>query len=304
MGNSSRILFPVLLLLVAAVAQAAKAPDRQAALAALGEQRYAEAADIWAAIVAQAPDDGEAHYRLGTALMALDRLAPAARHFKLAAEHGFQAQGAGYRLARIHARQGNNAAALDGLETLAASGFGLFSLIETEDDFAAVRDDARFVAAVSAMKANRYPCRSSEQSRAFDFWVGRWDVSAGGQQAGTNDVRLILGDCVLFENWQSVTGSSGKSFNFYNAAEDHWRQVWVDDRGGVIEFTGRVTDGVMYYTAETRVAGQEQPLMHKLTFSRNEDGSVRQHWEQSGDGGDTWQTVFDGHYVRAANESG
>jgi hypothetical protein len=35
----------------------------------------------------------------------------------------------------------------------------------------------------------------------------------------------------------------------------------------------------------------------RITFTPNDDGSVRQHWETSTDG-KTWTTAFDGHYVR------
>jgi hypothetical protein len=35
-----------------------------------------------------------------------------------------------------------------------------------------------------------------------------------------------------------------------------------------------------------------------------EDGVVRQHFEQSSDGGETWATVFDGYYHREAEDDG
>lgn len=143
----------------------------------------------------------------------------------------------------------------------------------------------------------RYPCKDSEEHRAFDFWVGNWNVTMGGKQAGTNEIKLILGDCVLFENWTGAQGPTGKSFNYYDRAEGHWRQIWIDDRGGVIEFTGEVRDGAMYYTASTKTR-DGVTVEHKLSFSQNDDGSVRQLWDQSSDGGETWQTVWDGHYVR------
>lgn len=144
----------------------------------------------------------------------------------------------------------------------------------------------------------RYPCKDSQNHRAFDFWIGTWDVSNGGKKAGTNEIQLILGDCVLFENWTGASGFTGKSFNYYDGAEGHWRQIWIDDRGGVIEFTGQVREGVMYYTATTRNPADGSQTEHKLTFSQNDDGSVRQLWEQSNDAGATWQTVWDGHYVK------
>lgn len=144
----------------------------------------------------------------------------------------------------------------------------------------------------------RHPCKKDPKKREFDFWVGTWDVSNQGNHAGVNEIKLILGDCVLLENWTSASPYTGKSFNYYDTAEGHWRQIWVDDYGGVIEFTGQVEDGTMYYTATTRNPADDSKIEHKLTFSQNEDGSVRQHWEQSTDGGETWKTVWDGHYVR------
>lgn len=165
--------------------------------------------------------------------------------------------------------------------------------------FATAQDDADANgAAATQPPAERFPCESNEKNRAFDFWIGDWNVEAQGQLAGTNTIEPILGDCVLFENWESTQGGTGKSFNYYDRAEGHWRQIWIDDRGGVIEFTGKVKDGVMYYTATTQNPANGGVTKHKLTFSQNDDGSVRQLWEQSQDDGENWQTVWDGKYVR------
>jgi hypothetical protein len=142
------------------------------------------------------------------------------------------------------------------------------------------------------------PCRSRPEYRQFDFWVGEWDVTnPRGQQAGTNSVQLILGDCVVFENWTGARGSSGKSFNVYNAAKGKWQQTWVDNSGGVLELTGDYKDDQMRFTGETKGAGGKVTL-ERLTFTRLGDGRVRQFWEQSADGGRTWTVVFDGTYVR------
>lgn len=151
--------------------------------------------------------------------------------------------------------------------------------------------------AADAPKPPRYPCKDSENHRAFDFWVGTWDVKVNDQQAGVNEIKLILGDCVLFENWESAGEYSGKSFNYYDASQGHWRQIWVDDRGGVIEFTGQIRDGAMYYTATTTSRADGSEVQHQLNFIPREDGSVQQIWHQSNDGGETWNTVWDSVYV-------
>jgi hypothetical protein len=272
--------------------------DKQAGARALAESRYDAAVDIFYGVVAEDPDDGQIRYSLAIALMNLDRLDEAAEQFKAAGEAGFQPLGVGYRLARIHARQGDTEAAIESLDEIAAGGFPVPALIENEKDFDSVRTDQRYLAALEVIRTNRYPCRNNQKNRGLDFWVAEWDVTFQGQPAGDSDVRLILGDCVVFENWQSASGTSGKSFNFYDAGQDHWRQIWVDDTGGVIEFTGQIREGVMYYTASTRDPSTGSTMMHKLTFTPNADGTVRQYWEQSTDSGESWQVSFDGHYVR------
>ena len=142
------------------------------------------------------------------------------------------------------------------------------------------------------------PCKSRPEYRQFDFWVGEWDVrNPQGQQAGTNSVQLILGDCVIFENWTSARGGHGKSFNVYNAAKGKWQQTWVDNSGGVLELTGEYRDGAMRFAGES-VGRDGAKTLERLTFTRLGDDRIRQFWEQSADGGKTWTVAFDGTYVR------
>ena len=143
------------------------------------------------------------------------------------------------------------------------------------------------------------PC-SSEQHRQFDFWVGRWDVTANDQPAGTNEITLAHGDCVLKENWTSAQGNfTGSSLNLYDAATDRWHQTWVDTTGNLLELNGGLQDGSMVLQGE-RPTQEGGMSLQRITWTPNEDGSVRQHWETSTDGGDSWSTVFDGLYEKAA----
>ncbi len=41
-------------------------------------------------------------------------------------------------------------------------------------------------------------------------------------------------------------------------------------------------------------------VRHRISWTPGEDGSVRQLWEASKDGGATWNVLFDGLYVRKA----
>jgi len=151
--------------------------------------------------------------------------------------------------------------------------------------------------AQSAAGQRARPCAERPEARQFDFWVGEWDEEVGNKKAGTNSVQLILGDCVVLENWAGAGGMNGKSFNFYNAAARKWQQTWVDDRGGVLEFAGEFKDGAMRFAGEaSRSDGTK--MTQRLTFFPLEKDRVRQLWEQSNDGGKTWAVVFDGVYLR------
>ncbi|MBX3280241.1 MAG: hypothetical protein KF868_19755 [Acidobacteria bacterium] len=156
--------------------------------------------------------------------------------------------------------------------------------------------DARFKEVLTSAEGNANPC-GLPVYRQLDFWVGEWNVFARGKQVGANSVQKILGDCVVFENWTDAAGRGGKSLNTFNRQKGKWQQTWMDDNGNVLEFTGEGRDGVMAYRAET-VGPDGAKTLHRMTFTKLSDNRVRQFWEQSGDGGKTWNVAFDGDYQR------
>ena len=258
-----------------------------------------QAVALFREILEEAPDDGATHYRLGSMLMDNDGdLDDAVAHFERAGELQFQPIGVAYRLSRIYARSGREADALAQLEIVASGGFGLPNLIDGHADYASINDEPRYTAALETIRAARFPCEAGEELHAFDFWIGDWDVTQGGQAAGTNSIQSILGHCVIFEQWESASGSHGKSFNYYDPGHEHWRQIWIGDGGTFIEFTGKARDGGIFYTAETINPADGAITQHKFEFTQNEDGSVRQFWATSTDAGETWATIWDGHYLR------
>jgi hypothetical protein len=139
---------------------------------------------------------------------------------------------------------------------------------------------------------------SSPQAREFDFWIGRWEVSEAGKPAGVNLIERILDGCALLENWTGASGSSGKSLNFYDAADGLWHQTWIDGSGGALFLAGRFTNGAMRMEG-TRPASASQPATrHRITWTPNPDGTVRQLWESAPVGADRWTVLFDGTYAR------
>lgn len=151
-------------------------------------------------------------------------------------------------------------------------------------------------AAAGAEGATQRACATTAHDE-FDFWIGDWDVTRpDGTAAGRSHVEKILGGCVVFENWTSASGTyAGRSFNSYDPVTGRWNQHWVDTDGNTIRFSGRRRGNEMAL-AGTHATGRGT-LHYRMTFTINDDGTIRQLWRQSVDKR-TWEVLFDGIYRR------
>jgi hypothetical protein len=147
---------------------------------------------------------------------------------------------------------------------------------------------------LSAQNQPAAPRCDTPEFRQFDFWVGDWDVTAGGKPAGTNRVTLEESGCVVHEHWTGTGGSTGQSLNFYTRAAKQWRQVWIDNSGNPLDLWGTYHDGKLTLAGKTET--QNGTVLQRIIFFNNPDGTVRQLWESSADGGKTWSVSFDGLY--------
>ena len=151
-------------------------------------------------------------------------------------------------------------------------------------------------ATAQAQVASAFGCPDSGY-RQFDFWLGDWNVTVQGKQAGTNAITLEEQGCLIHEHWTGAGGGTGQSFNFYDKATGRWHQFWVDNQGNYLHLTG------MYAAERLTLTGEApgpagSPQRQRLTFFDNKDGTVRQLWETSDDEGKSWQVAFDGLYRR------
>jgi hypothetical protein len=144
------------------------------------------------------------------------------------------------------------------------------------------------------------PC-SAPQDRQFDFWLGKWNVAdAAGKPQGTNEITRELRGCVLQEHWNGAGGGHGTSFNHYDAARKVWHQTWVDDGGGILLLDGGWRDGSMVLSGARPGREPGVAVTDRITFTPRSDGTVRQLWQATRDGGASWTTVFDGIYRRSS----
>jgi hypothetical protein len=146
---------------------------------------------------------------------------------------------------------------------------------------------------------SQVPACASDAHRAFDFWIGSWEVRRpDGSVAGHNTIRRLMGGCVLHERYTTPTGYEGESLNIYDASRGVWHQTWVDSGGLLLRLEGGLSDGRMVLEGETRDSLGNATL-NRITWSplESDPDRVRQHWEVTRDGGLNWTTAFDGLYV-------
>lgn len=138
------------------------------------------------------------------------------------------------------------------------------------------------------------PSPQPQEIHQFDFWLGDWDVfDAQGNPGGKSRIESIAEGNGLLENWTDSSGTTGKSLNTYNPDKKCWQQFWVGNGTPVLELSGGIVDGSMVLIGTRRAKGNAS-VTDRISWKPNPDGSVRQHWESSVDGGKTWKDDFDG----------
>ncbi len=142
------------------------------------------------------------------------------------------------------------------------------------------------------------PPPAPPEARQFDFWIGTWEVSAQGKVVGRNQIESIHNGRVLHESYTTNGAFAGNSYNSYNVGAKRWEQFWIDNSGTVLHITGGLNEAGQMVLSGERTGPQGKEITDRITWTPNEDGTVRQHWEVSSDEGANWQTAFDGTYRR------
>ncbi|MGH7563624.1 MAG: hypothetical protein ACREK5_04280, partial [Gemmatimonadota bacterium] len=143
-------------------------------------------------------------------------------------------------------------------------------------------------------------CRGPEH-RQFDFWLGAWEVrNAEGELVGHNEIQRVARGCGLLENWRGVGGGRGMSINTYDADREKWTQRWVG-AGATLWLEGGLQDGRMVLAATAPRSTPRGEVLDRVTWTPLPDGRVRQVWEISADGGESWREHFVGLYSPAGS---
>jgi hypothetical protein len=140
--------------------------------------------------------------------------------------------------------------------------------------------------------------QGASEARQLDFWLGDWEVTWGDDGRGTNRVVQILDGQVIQENFDAgdTMPFRGMSLSVYKTSIGAWQQTWVDTDGNYWHFTGEFKDGRMIFATEDLIDGQ--PVKLRMVFYNIEPDQLKWKWEQSRDGGQTWELNWNIHYKR------
>lgn len=191
---------------------------------------------------------------------------------------------------------GNKEKTYEYLETAVEGGLPP-GILKSTDKFDVIKSEETFQKLIAKAEENAFPCRANPMNRQFDFWLGEWDVYANGQHVAKSKIEYSLEGCLIIENYEAFAGYSGKSINFYDKGDEKWHQIWTDISGNISRYDGELKDGKMYMYGENINKKGDKSLV-RMEFTPNNDGSVRQLYEGSNDGGKTWSIYFDGRYVK------
>ena len=146
------------------------------------------------------------------------------------------------------------------------------------------------------------PCAAAQQ-KEFDFWVGEWELAWPGANKGemghgTNTIKRIMDGCVVQENFSGGDSMHlrGTSLSTFDLRSHHWKQTWVDNEGGYLDFVGDFKDGQMILQREAVRNGKS--TLQRMVWKNITPNEFDWSWESSQDGGKTWQVNWPIHYKR------
>lgn len=129
-------------------------------------------------------------------------------------------------------------------------------------------------------------------ARDLDFWLGRWDLVVTGNAPATNFITPfgLGGGIAVLEDYRQGT-YLGTSVSYYSPREGRWRQLWLDNNNGLLEFAGG-KQGSKFV-----ISGQVGTTRTRLVYSNITTRTLDQSYDVSPDG-ENWQVNFSARYTR------
>ena len=149
------------------------------------------------------------------------------------------------------------------------------------------------ILSIPVVVAHAGACDSADH-RAFDFWIGDWDVTGANNKHMHNVITREYDGCVIHEHYTANKGYTGESLNVFDATRKVWHQTWVDSQGSLLTLEGGLHDGKMILEGQS-IGTDGHAAKQRITWTPNADGTVHQLWESANPDG-SWAISFDGLY--------
>lgn len=262
---------------------------------------WQEASSTYLQHLSSDTNDSSAWYNLAFSKLKLKNYEEAINYFNKAEEQNYPVSFIFINKAKAHLLKGDHEAALKELSRGAEKGATAYVRLKTDLEFDPIRNMKGFSEVLEKIKLNAYPCLSDSKHRHMDFWLGEWEVYANGRKVGDNTISLANGGCALHESYTTDHNYSGQSINYYDPIDEKWHQHWVGSAGDVYNYLETAKSKGMIRMESKFINPKGQLSLSRMTFTLNEDGTVRQLMESSTDDGNTWSIAFDGLYKPKIN---
>jgi len=163
--------------------------------------------------------------------------------------------------------------------------------------------------AAQAQNAPAAPPCSGPEYRQLDFWVGEWDLeftqpdgSVG--KASNRITKDEYGTCAIAEHFVQPGGGPdgsdfiGGSYSIYDAQTKSWRQMWVDNAGGMFDLRGGPVTGQRHRFELTNIeprGPKKAPL--RMIWQDVSADSLTWRWQKGNPDG-SWVDLWVLHYKR------
>ncbi|MBT8306628.1 MAG: hypothetical protein KJN85_06800, partial [Maribacter sp.] len=77
-----------------------------------------------------------------------------------------------------------------------------------------------------------------------------------------------------------------------------WEQIWIDNQGQQLHLKGNRVENQMILTSDQLKNQDGEPFQNRITWTHNENGTVRQLWEILQEGKEI-TIAFDGLYKKS-----
>ncbi len=161
------------------------------------------------------------------------------------------------------------------------------------------------------VKTNTSMACSDAAHRAFDFWLGDWDLvvkvrkpgepEAWDEAHGVNEIRATHGGCVIEERFRAEgPGEPWAGHSVSVLVDGRWRQTWVDDQASYMLFVGGFeaesgSDGENGKNGKKMILEGEpkerdgKHFRMRMVFTDVTATSMLWRWERTDDEGKTWR---------------